>query len=750
MKYEEPQCLHIADSGRLFAGGQFADYRTRGERWRGRRPRRDCPIHSAMDADQGRSLRSRDLENVRAGAEECPGDLGRFDRRANLPSRKCHSVLQQGQRRKRSAALLTAITVLALVAVCANTAAAQTYGQSPANLLDQYRALRPSWFAAVTGAANRLFGVLALIEFAWSAAVLVLERTDLQGWTAGLIKRMMFVGAFYALLVNGPTWIPAIIDSFQIVGQNAAGLATGLSPGDIFLRGLDIAVTMASTSSVTGFLVNPAGAFVVVLSALIIFLSFVVVTIHFIMALVESYVVVGAGFIFLGFGGSRWTAPYVERYIALAVAVGVKIMVLYLLIGGGIAITSGWVARANTIGALLNPLMEVFDIVGGSVIFMALCWQAPKFTASLLGGSPAFSGGDIAAIGLAGAQTAFVVGSLGAGAAKLMAARGAAAGAMNVSQAAGMGAGGAGAAGSAGAPGGSGMPGGGNGGGRGSSGNSSGGNSSNGNGASGKPNGQPSPPSSKATPPISSGNPSSASSGNSPGAKTTNRPGPANNTPVPAHANDNASGQGALTRDPVSSAPNGGSQPSAPTSASRVAPPSVGVAANDSAFQVDQSPSAAVGAPVAARPRAETPTEPAGLAPPQSVSAPMTNSSPMDVMAPMSTGSEQPKPPTQQSTSMAAGTGNNAAEATLENPQTIGSPQTVNAPMTNSSPMTTASPMADQTVNRPANQVAPPGFVEKLENQLDRAAQRTGMLRQALPADGHAGSPAQLNLNGGE
>ena len=85
------------------------------------------------------------------------------------------------------------------------------------------------------------------------------------------------------------------------------------------------------------------------------------------MALVESYVVVGAGFIFLGFGGSRWTAPYVERYIALAVAVGVKIMVLYLLIGGGITISAGWVARANSISGLLNPLMDVLDIVGGGV-----------------------------------------------------------------------------------------------------------------------------------------------------------------------------------------------------------------------------------------------------------------------------------------------------------------------------------------------------------------------------------------------
>lgn len=655
----------------------------------------------------------------------------------------------KGARSNRLYRLLASGLVVCTCLFLSSTPAFAQYAQSPGDLLDQYRALRPAWFAAAAGAANRLFGILALIEFAWSAAVLVMERTDLQGWTAGLIKRMMFVGAFYALLVNGRTWIPAIIDSFETIGQNASGVGAGFSPGDVFIRGLEIAGRLLAASSLSGFLVNIAGSLALVLAALMTFLAFVIVCVHYVMAMVESYVVVGAGFIFLGFGGSRWTAPYVERYIALAVAVGVKIMVLYLLIGAGMTISAGWAARAGSIGALTNPLMDALDIVGGAIIFMALCWQAPKFTASLLGGSPAFSGGDIAAIGLAGAQTAFVVGSLGAGAAKLMAARGAAAGAMNVSQAAGMGAGGAGAAGSAGAPGASGMPGG-NGGGRGSSGSSSGGNSSNGNGASGKQNGQPSPPSSNATPPSSSGNPSSASSGSSPAAKTTSGTGPANNSPTPAHANDNASVQAVQIRDQGSSARSTSSQPSAPTSSSRVAPPSIGVAANDPVFQTNQSPSAAMGTPVAARPPAETPIAPGGLASPQSASAPMTNSSPMDVTAPMSTGSQQPKPPTQQSTSVAAGTGTKAAEATLENPQTIGSPQTVNAPMTNSSPMTNTSPMTDQTVNRPANQVAPPGFVEKLENQLDRAARRTGMLRQALPADGHAGSPAQLNLNGGE
>jgi hypothetical protein len=40
----------------------------------------------------------------------------------------------------------------------AGVASAQPYGQTPGNLLDQYRALRPAWFAAVTTAANRLSG----------------------------------------------------------------------------------------------------------------------------------------------------------------------------------------------------------------------------------------------------------------------------------------------------------------------------------------------------------------------------------------------------------------------------------------------------------------------------------------------------------------------------------------------------------------------------------------------------------------
>lgn len=261
-----------------------------------------------------------------------------------------------------------------LFCLCSQMAWAQPYGQTAGDLISQFSALRPSWFAAAAGAANRLFGLLALIEFAWTAVILVLDKSDLQGWTAALIRRMMFVGAFMALLVNGPVWIPAIIDSFSILGRNAAGVPTGMSPGDVFVRGLNVAASLLTAASDAGFFVNLASALALVLAAILTFLAFVIISVHFIMALVESYVVVGAGFIFLGFGGSRWTAPYVERYIALAVAVGVKLMVLYMLVGAGMTLSTGWAARGSSAAAAASPVMEALDIMGGAIIFGVLCW----------------------------------------------------------------------------------------------------------------------------------------------------------------------------------------------------------------------------------------------------------------------------------------------------------------------------------------------------------------------------------------
>jgi len=258
--------------------------------------------------------------------------------------------------------------------------------------------MRGTWFAAVQGPAQTLFGLLAVIEFAWSAAVLALERTDLQSWTAGLLRKIMWIGAFYALLVFGPTWIPAIIDSFTQLGQQASGTGP-LQPGDVFQRGLNLGGALLGSASDAGFLANPGTALAMVFAAILSFVAFCFISIQLVAALVESYIVVAAAFVFLGFGGSRWSAPYVEKYIALTVGVGVKIMILYLLVGVGMAISSNWVAVAQALATSPAPAMGALDIMGESLIFLALCWFIPKVVAGVLGGAPAFTGGEILAVG---------------------------------------------------------------------------------------------------------------------------------------------------------------------------------------------------------------------------------------------------------------------------------------------------------------------------------------------------------------
>ena len=329
-------------------------------------------------------------------------------------------------------------TLVALVCVWGVPLVAQP---QPSQILEQYRNQRITWTANIWPFANTLFGILATIEFAWSAAVMLLEKNDLQSWTSALVRKIMWIGAFYALLLNGRIWIPAIIDSFERIGQTSSGF-NGISPSSVFAQGINIAGALMDGASTSAFFTNTGACLSVMLSAALIVLAFTGITIQFVVAMVESYIVVAAGFIFLGFGGSRWTAPYTERYIGLAVSVGVKIMMIYLLIGTGMDVALTWVDDAQKVAASPSPAMGAFGIMGSALIFLMLSWQIPKLFAAVLGGSPALTGGDLIATGTTLVAGAATVASLGAGAVAA-----AAGGAAAVSGAAGAGGGAAGSSG---------------------------------------------------------------------------------------------------------------------------------------------------------------------------------------------------------------------------------------------------------------------------------------------------------------
>jgi type IV secretion system protein TrbL len=304
---------------------------------------------------------------------------------------------------------------------------------APSQILRQYQQAQNNWLAAVFPAAQRLFFLLALLEVSWTLTLIVLERADFHSLASTLVRKIMWIGIFYALLMspfvgyggNGPAfWIRSIISSFGLLGQRAAG-TTSLSPSGIFTTGTNIAGNLWNAASDAGFFAHPGPAFALTLATFTTFLAYVIITVQFVAAFVESYIVIMAGFIFLGFGGSRWTTPYVERYVGLAVSVGIKLMVLYLLIGVGLQLSgqpgpppTGWMAAAAQVSQSQTPAMSAFDIMGACVIFMSLCWMSPKLISSVIGGSPAFSGGDLLSPSIqvaAGSAAAGAVAFTGAG-----------------------------------------------------------------------------------------------------------------------------------------------------------------------------------------------------------------------------------------------------------------------------------------------------------------------------------------------
>src|SRR6202166_3506356 len=176
----------------------------------------------------------------------------------------------------------------------------------------------------------------------------------------------------------------------------ASGLGA-LSPSGVFIQGLSLAGALMDGASTSAFFTNPGTSLALAFAALLIVVSYTLITINFIVTFVESYLVVSVGFIFLGFGGSRWTAPYTERYIGLAVSIGIKVVLLYCLISAGFDLSQGWLDEAEGISTSARPAMTAFDVMGGALIFMMCCWQIPKLFAAVIGGAPALTGGDLVA-----------------------------------------------------------------------------------------------------------------------------------------------------------------------------------------------------------------------------------------------------------------------------------------------------------------------------------------------------------------
>jgi type IV secretion system protein TrbL len=311
------------------------------------------------------------------------------------------------------------------VAVVALATAATAHAQAPVDVggtFQQIEQAANAWIPTIMQEASFLFYVLATLDFAWGAPQLLREH-DFNGLFLSLIKKLLVISFFYAVLINGQTWIPAIVNSFAQLGANAAGVSVAQNPSDIMAQGIQIASDLFTKISATSLLTEPGGAITTTLAACIVLASYIIITLHYVVTKLEAIIVMSAGYIFLGFGGSRWTSPYFERYISLAVSTGVRLMLIYLMLGVFKTISNNWIATMNGYTAD-QPITQIFPTLMSMLLFAFASWMIPKMAASIASGTLGSGAADLVGMGaeigkaaaLGAATVAVVAATGGAGA----------------------------------------------------------------------------------------------------------------------------------------------------------------------------------------------------------------------------------------------------------------------------------------------------------------------------------------------
>ena len=310
----------------------------------------------------------------------------------------------------------------------------------PSRLTTVYQNMIGQWFSTVAPYAYDLFYSLAALElavFGWN--LWMNYHGDIRAAIMTTANKILILGAFLSLLMNGQTWMADIINMFIDVGKKASGIPS-LAPSMLLLQGFKIFGTLFWKATISGLMTDIPTAIALIVAGFVICLAFLIITFQFIITQVQIFLAIGMGYFFLGFGGSRWTTNYVERYFAYSVASGTKLMVLYMLAGAGWPLTQSWVQQASggPFGTASAGVETCWLIMCGAILYAGVVWFCSSLVSQVFGGSPNLSHSDF---------VSFMAPAVSAGVSSALIAAGVfTAGATSVVGAAGMAAGSAGKA----------------------------------------------------------------------------------------------------------------------------------------------------------------------------------------------------------------------------------------------------------------------------------------------------------------
>ncbi len=173
----------------------------------------------------------------------------------------------------------------------------------------QFKQRASAWQPIIESHAISLFRILLIGSVAWMGIRAILEQSDIQKTLVQFVKLVFFACLMLAVLKYYTQWANMLIGGLS-------GIATELNappsdPSSVFIVGIKLVFKILNKTS----LMKPVDSLGLLICALAIAITFALIAAQMLLVKCEAYIVLSAGILLLGFGGSEQTRTYATNFL---------------------------------------------------------------------------------------------------------------------------------------------------------------------------------------------------------------------------------------------------------------------------------------------------------------------------------------------------------------------------------------------------------------------------------------------------
>jgi type IV secretion system protein TrbL len=233
--------------------------------------------------------------------------------------------------------------------------------------------------ATVLGmSAYKVLVALEVVMTLYAFAFLTLSgKITMGGVLATSVNKAIVISIGLVMLQFYPLFVPKILQTFTDAGSQLVGFS-GITPSAIMGQGLYLTGLLLYHANNAGFIFAGPLAVVSWACGTLIFVCFTMIAWRLVMILVEAALLLSGGVFFLGFWGSRLTAPLAENYLVSLTRLGIHTYFLYLVVAVGNAIIPVWTDTLTQPITSVDGLLPLLNVCGQVLIFTLITTKLPQ------------------------------------------------------------------------------------------------------------------------------------------------------------------------------------------------------------------------------------------------------------------------------------------------------------------------------------------------------------------------------------